>query len=63
MKTFKLIMADGTSLEIEAVSVDRDGQGVHLRDADGNMVATFSLEDVRSAYPIPKKRSMNRQPS
>lgn len=55
MKTFKLIMADGTSLEIEAVSVDRDGQGVHLRDADGNMVATFSLEDVRSAYPIPKK--------
>lgn len=52
MKTYKLLLADGTSIQLDAAKVDRDGMGVHLYDADGNLVAGFTLSEVRAIFPV-----------
>ncbi|MBD9544238.1 hypothetical protein IB276_32865 [Ensifer sp. ENS04] len=53
MKTYKINLRDGDKLSFSGARLVRDGQGIHVFDANDNMVATFDNADVASAYEAP----------
>ena len=55
---YKCTFADGATMEIDAVSMRRDGSGLYLFDAEGNQVAAWADGDQmpRSCVPAAAKR-------
>lgn len=53
MKKFKINLAEGETLTFSGARLSRDGQGLHVYDADENVVATFDSATVTSAYELP----------
>lgn len=50
MKSYKVNLKDGEKLTFTGARLVRDGQGVHVFDANDDVVATFDNADVASAY-------------
>jgi hypothetical protein len=53
MKTFKIIFADDSELQIEAHHFVMDGSGLRLIDGDGDMIAAWVDGQVKAIWPLP----------
>ncbi len=54
MKKFTINLKAGEKLSFNGVRLVRDGQGVHVFDANDSIVATFENSEVASAYESPE---------
>lgn len=50
-KSYKVLLANGSTVTIPGVAtVEKDGSGLRLRDADGGVVASFDDGVSRACY-------------